>query len=935
MTSKKNQQKKIIKKLIILITITVIVFSIFSIPLISVMAPLGSILFPGSGLWRTPGEVPEYEVVYVDGLQDEVIVYRDDWGIPHIYATEEEDLFFAIGYIHAQDRLFQMDMTRRLIRGQLSEVVGEIGLESDKLHLAIGMEYWAEESIDQMELLEKLLNLDVIDSYERYTDGVNQYINTHQDVLPIEYSLLGFKPKEWSLLDSMCFSKYMSKMLTWDYDDLYNLIDYTSMGSQRFNDLSNLKQSYQVPICPNYGTFDDNPIALDYSENEIQPSSSVINAISTFLGNIGNIKSEKNLIDSKTDHALGSNNWVVDGIKSATGKPILCNDMHLAWTMPGIWYEAHLLADDTGLNTYGFTLPGVALPLVAHNDYIAWGFTNTGYDVIDWYYYIEIDSDHYIYNGIVKEYDTRKYEIPVKGKDPVKFTVKETVHGPVLNDFLGDAIPDALDQDTIVIAPQWIGNDISYEGLAFYKLNYATNRVEFNESSTWFHSPAQNIVYADVLGNIAIRPTGRVPIKEDDGNFPYDGSLGEGEWTGYVPFNELPNVENPDQHYLASANQIVAGPNYVKYHLQNNYASGYRARRINEVLNNHEDGTINVDSMKELQLDIISTAAEQFVPYLLNAIEDYPFTKNNPTIHQVRTYLKKWSYNMDKDLAAPTIYRKWRDFFSEYTFEDEFNVFDVSDFGGSRNGLAKLNSLEKLMKESPNSIWFDNIKTPYVETRDNIIIKAFIDTIDFLIDFYDSDDVEDWEWGEMHKIYFEHLLGLEPFSKGPFEADGEGYTVNPSRADLSDGEGRSQGGASERMIIDLSDFDNCISVIPSGQRGITNSRHYSDQLEELFLEGEYHQQLFYDEADDFPEEDIESKLYLLPVEDVDWVLPLTIFLIVGLIVGIISAKWVKNHEIILKIREITLHLPKLIKKKQLMTNVVLMIKVLLIKKLRG
>ncbi|TFF99272.1 MAG: hypothetical protein EU540_06995, partial [Promethearchaeota archaeon] len=302
--------------------------------------------------------------------------------------------------------------------------------------------------------------------------------------------------------------------------------------------------------------------------------------------------------------------------------------------------------------------------------------------------------------------------------------MKETVHGPVLNDFLDEdnAIPDSLDYDNIVIAPKWTGNSITYEPIAFYDFFFAKNRAEFNEASKWFYSPAQNIVYADIDGNIGIRPTGLVPIRagNENGTFPYDGSSGEGEWIGYVPFDDLPHTENPDQHYLASANQIVTGPNYKKYFLQHPYAAGYRARRINELLNNSEDGTVSVETMKEIQLDIRSTAAEYFTPYLINVIENSGFSEKASIVNQIYTHLKSWQFDMDKDKAAPTIYRKWRDLYMDYTFEDEFDVLDAYQY-------VSLNVLEKLTREDPNSTWFDDIFTPKVEKRDDIILRALLD----------------------------------------------------------------------------------------------------------------------------------------------------------------------------------------------------------------
>ena len=898
----RNLEKKVIKKLSITITITVVVFTAFSVPLLGVFAPLGNIIFPGNGLWKVPGEVPEYEVLYIEGLDDEVIVYRDEWGIPHIYAETEDDLFFALGYIHAQDRLFYMDIARRFIRGQLSEVLGESGIESDKYNLATGLEYWAEKSLEALEEKDKNGQIDFFDELERYVDGVNYYLEIHQDELPIEYAIIGFKPKRWSLLDSICYYKLMAQMLSWDYNDLYRLINYEALGKERFYELFSRYAPYQIPICPNYGSYDDSFTALNSLDDEPgpQPSTSVLNAFSNFLQNIERIKSENLLMDVNRDDAIGSNNWVVDGIKSSTGKPILCNDMHLGWSMPGIWYEAHLIADDTDLNTYGFTVAGNPLPFVAHNEYIAWGFTNTRYDVMDWYYYQEIDSDHYIYNGTVKEYETKTYDISIKGKPPIEFKVKKTIHGPILNKYI-DEIPGSLDEEDIVIAPQWTAHDITYETIAFYGFNHAKNRAEFNESSKWFCNPAQNMVYADIYGNIAIRPTGVVPIRDgnENGTFPYDGSAGEGEWISYVPFEELPHTENPDQHYLASANQMVVGPEYQNYYLQPPYAAGYRARRINEFLNNSENGSVDVDKMKKLQLDVKSTAAKFFTPYLINAVENLPAAEKTDTIDDISTTLKQWDYEMYSDLAAPTIYRKWRDLFMEYTFDDEFD-----EYGAIK--LPQLNVLEKLMREEPNSVWFDDITTAGIESRDDIIIKALDKTIDFLEEFYETDKVSAWKWGSLHKTYFAHLIGLEALSIGPFEADGEGYTVNPSRVDISEGEGRAIGGASERMIIDFSNLKKSLSVIPSGQRGISNSKHYSDQLENLFLKGKYHQQYFYDDPEEFPEEYIESQIHFIPAEEKPAnFIYLIVFLIIGSTVGIISVAQIeKKTNLISKIKGI-------------------------------
>ena len=898
--------KKNTVKLATVMVMAAIIMTIFSIPLISIIAPLGDILFPGSGVWNVPGEVPQQETLYIPGLNSSVTIYRDEWGVPHIYASNEEDVSFALGYVHAQDRLFQMDLARRNVRGKLSEVVGDMAIEEDKYNLAMGMEYWANKSLYDLIQMKEDGKSNLIDLINSYADGVNYYICAHQNELPIEYAILGFEPARWTALDTLCFIKYMSKMLTWGYDDLYRLQTLEALGSADYTKLMSMTTYGQIPICPNYGEFDDSS-ELSFNGGPLKISSKVIQTISSFLKSVESIPSEKALMDLKEENAIGSNNWVVDGVKSSTGKPILCNDMHLAWNMPGIWYEAHLVAESTGLNVYGFTLAGGNVVVVGHNEHVAWGFTNTGYDVMDWYYYEEVDSDHYIHNGILKEYTKRTYNIKIKDEGTQTLTVKNTVHGPVLNDFLGGAVPDSLDAGNIVLAPKWTGNNITYEFLALYGYNHAENRADFNQSSTYFHCPAQNHVYADIDGNIAIRPTGLVPIRDDNlieswhfgnGTLPYNGTKGEGEWIGYIPFEELPNTENPSQHYLASANQIAVGPNYTKYALQNSYATGYRARRINELIKNAPDGTIGIEKMKEIQLDVKSTPARALIPYLINTTEALPTPQKTPIVLDILTQLKNWDYDMDKDLAAPTIYRKWRDYYMDYTFNDEMQAVGAPM-------QPPLNVLEKLTRDEPESDWFDDINTIKIENRTHIMIRALNSTIDSLLGFYGTDEVSTWRWGEMHQYLYPHIAGLESFDKGPFEGDGEGYTVNPSGSSIRGGVGYARSGASERMIVDFSDLQNSLSVIPSGQRAIANSKHYSDQLE-LFLEGKYHKQYFYTTAEVFPQSHIESQIRIFATEDPSFIIILTTSLIVGFSVGIVVSVvgWYKRELISSKFKEL-------------------------------
>lgn len=889
-------KKKIVKKLSVTITITIILFSIFSIPF-GLLAPLGNVIFPSSGLWKVPSEVPEYEVLYIEGLDDEVIAYRDEWGIPHIYAETEDDLFFAIGYIHAQDRLYSMDIMRRIIRGKLSEVFGKSTLESDEFMLALGLEYWADKSLDAIKNLEKIGVIDLIDELERYVDGVNYYINTHSDELPIEYTIFDFKPKEWTLIDCLCYYKLQSLQLSFNINDFINIFCSEELGNSHFSEIFDVNLPYQIPVCPNYGSIDDSFTEINtlYRSLDLQTNFSSKNYLSNSKENVKIINTFNPIMDIDIQSALGSNNWVVNGEKSSTGKPILCNDIHLRWNMPSTWYEVHLVAEDTDLDTYGFTVPGNPIPFIGHNKYIAWGATNANYDAIDWYIYDTIDSNHYLHNGSVKEYEIKKYEISIRGGEPSKFEVDYTVHGPVLSELilferLNSGIEHFLERDDFIYVPKWTANDISYEILAYYGFNHAKNRAEFNESSRWFTNPSQNFLYADIYGNIAVRPTGLVPIREnpENGIFPIDASVVNGKWLGYIPFEELPHTENPSQNFLVSANQPVVGPDYDEYILQQlPFDAGYRARRINQLLNNSEDGTIDVDKMKEIQLDVKSTAAQFFTPHLINVIESFQLNENNDLMDDVLKTLKKWNYEMKSDLAAPTIFRKWRELFMEYTFIDHFSYFEA---------LPRLNILENLMRNEPDSFWFDDIGTVEIENRDSIIIKALKETIDFLEEYYDTDDVSEWKWGDIHKIYFPNFL--DP--KGPYEVDGELHTINPSGVnmieDIDDEIEFGSVGASMRAIYDLNNWRNSISVIASGQREITSSKHYSDQLEDLFLKGKYHEQYYYDDPKEFPKELIESQIHFIPADkrDENFIL-LFIFLTILLLVSIVSLIFINRR----------------------------------------
>ncbi len=858
-----KQKSKTIMNLCIVSIITLGLVLAFTIPFGS-FPPLGKFLLPGEGVWDIQDEVKSKEILQVSSLNDDVTIYRDKWGVPHIYGTTEKDIVFALGYVQAQDRLFQMDMARRITRGLLSEVIGPDALEADRFSINKLKEYWANETLNDLIESTNPIDQKIYEEIVSYSNGINYYIQ-NMKFLPLEYSFLNFEPALWSPLDTICFIKYMSEKLSWSYDDFNFLRLFNALGLETYLELFDLP--FQIPITVDYGEYNSSSLSMkrDYSHIEVSKTQEKVieelsNIFSIFMNEIEEIPGEKEFIEER--ELSGSNNWVIDGNKTESARPLLSNDMHLAHDIPGIWYEAHLVNPLSDFNVYGFFLAGVPFPIVGHNSYVGWGMTNTGFDVIDWYYYKGINETHYWYKGQPKAYTIYEFEIPVKNQNPEIFTVKNTVHGPVMTDFVNT---DDLSGDlNDVIACKWIAHNISYETRTLYGWSHSKNIDDFNEASNHFSTPAQNLVYADIHGDIGIRPTGKVPIRDDsnipswhfgNGTMPYNGSEGNGEWIGYIPFEFLPVSENPEQNFLVSANQISAGSEY-QYHLQHplDVNPGYRARRINEMIASGDN--FEVEDMINIQLDVYSVKAGNFTPYLLDVVDSI---SNKDTLQQnVFDLLSDWDYIMDKERSAPTIYYLWLEIFFEETFIDE-----MVDLGSPR--FPRHAVLELLTKTNETSMWFDDIDTPETETRDDIILRAFNLAIQGLEAFFDTEDISQWEWGQINTKYIPHITGLSALAYGPVGVNGTEDTVNPvySKTVWRNNEvgiSLGSGGASERMIIDFNDLNKSLSIIPSGQRGISSSEHYVDQLE-MYLRGEYHVQYFAAESiEEFREAWIESTI---------------------------------------------------------------------------
>ncbi|WP_371805193.1 penicillin acylase family protein [Candidatus Lokiarchaeum ossiferum] len=866
-----QDQKKVIFKSSGSLAICICMMVVLSIPF-GMIPPLGNFLLPGTGIWDVPDNYASYEEIYDENLNDEVKIYRDEFGVPHIYGSNEEDLMFALGYCHAQDRIIQMDLIRRSSRGTLSELVGSSALETDKFNILKMEAYWANLTYIEMKASKDPQIQNIRTIMEKYVAGVNLYISTSDNARPFEYQFLDAEISPWDVIDTLVYAKYISEYFTWGYSDFQRYSDVMTLGKDNYTELFGFPAPYQIPVVPNYGEFDtiSVPPSLPNPSSDSTPASSYAQDskfaqfskefANEFLKGISQFPQEAERINP--EYIIGSNNWVISGNKTESGLPLLCNDMHLGWSLPGMWHEAHLIETDSDLNVYAVFLPGVPLPVAGHTNYLGWGETIAAFDMQDWYYYNGINETHYEYKGEPIPYEVHEVLIPVKGNDPVSYRFNATVHGPVFTNLI--SVPELFEDS--VIACKWVSQNITYDYLALYGYMHAKDVHEFDEASKFFACLPLNIAFGDVEGNIGMRPNAKVPIRNDsnlpdwhigNGRMPYNGSKGEGEWIGYVDFDDLPVSINPEQGYLTSANQQIAGPDFPNVDSINGGGSvGYRARRLNTLLASGNEFTIN--DMKEIQLDLYSPRAGNFTPYLINALASV--TEKTKLQQDVYDELVSWDYIMLGSSPATTIFNIWNDAYLHSTFYDDMDL--RGDFSTPSWAV-----LEYLTKEEPNSKWFDNVSTSIEENRDSTILYGLEKSLSALEKYYGTDDISAWKWGDIHQLTFDHLLGLPGLGVGPFPGNGTSVTVNPSYTqNFVNWEvryGASRGGPSERIIVDFSNMNNSLSVIPSGESAISSSEHYADQLT-LFLRGEFHNQYFKAEDPDTLEKwcNVESILVL-------------------------------------------------------------------------
>ena len=779
------------------------------------------------------------------GLEASVEVVRDDHGIPQLYGDSVEDLMRAQGYVHAQERFYEMDVRRHATAGRLAEMFGEDAVESDKFVRTMG---WREVAERELALVEP----ETRDALEAYADGVNAYLDQHSaSEIAVEYSVLNagglhYVPEPWTPVDSISWLKAMAWDLRGNRTDEINralaLEDHTPAQ------VAGLYPPYpydqHAPIVDQGAVVDGvfeqdatgpatrNPQRLAYTADAQGVLARLRDGVDQLPALLGR------------GDGIGSNGWVVDGEHSTTGAPVLANDPHLGISMPGVWMQMGLhcrtVSASCPLDVAGFTFSGVPGVIIGHNADIAWGFTNLGPDVSD-LYLERVEGDQWRYGDGWRPLRTRTETIEVRDGDDVTITVRSTAHGPLLSDVSEDLAevgedPPGVPPGDYAVALQWTGLQPSTTADAILALDAATDWDSFRAAASSFAVPAQNMLYADRAGHIGYQAPGRIPIRKsgNDGLLPAAGWEPENDWTGdYVPFDGLPSLLDPDEGFIVAANQAAAGPDYP-YELTADWDRGYRAQRIRDLLQQHldEDGAVSMQDMLDLQLDDRNPMGPVLTPYLL----DIELPRGYYSAGQ--RLLRHWDFHQPADSAAAAYFNVvWRNLL-ELTFHDDLPE-EIWPDGGQRWFAV----VDRLLRAPDDAWWDDKLTEDQVETRDDILLRAMRNARDELTR-RQALDAEEWTWGHLHHLDLRSPTlgesGIGPVewlvNRGGWEVGGGSSAVDATSWNAVDG--YTVGSApSMRMVVSLGELDESRWINLTGVSGHPFADHYTDQTD-LWARGE-------------------------------------------------------------------------------------------------
>ena len=789
---------------------------------------------------QTSGEIA------IAGLSGPVEVIRDARGVPQIYADTADDLAMAQGFVHAQDRFFEMDLRRRITAGRLAELVGEAGVETDKVVRTLGWRRVAEQELPLLEPRTRRL-------LQAYADGVNAYIDSlaSPSSMGFEYVVLGqqvdtISIDEWTPVDSLSWLKAMAWDLKGNFD---GELTRARLGRMNSDQIQELFPPHDLETHP--------PIlsAEEWAPNGPPPQGSgALGEIGVGLGDLDRAEAAfRNVQDALeavpellgNGEGVGSNSWVVTGSKSSTGRPILANDPHLGVGIPGIFYQVGLhcraVTERCPLNVSGFSFAGMPGVIVGHNDHIAWGLTTLRGDVTDFYLH-RLRDEEYLRDGEYLPLETRTERIRVAGGKDLEIVVREASQGPLLSDVMTSVAEAGINapvqgqdvRERYAVALAWTGLIPGNTADALMGINAATNFSEFRAAAQKFAVPSQSLIYADVEGNIGYQAPGQFPVRASaiqgapPGFWPAPGWDSRFDWRGFVPFDQLPWAYNPASEFIVAANQPVTES--AQPFLSAEHDHGYRSARIRSMIEAAD--ALSPDDMREMQMDSLNS----FAPVLVNALLQVD-TSDDPFTAEGQQLLVDWDFTTPADSssagAAAAFYNSvWRNLLT-LLFDDELPR-DLWVSGGAQHQAAVTELLRR-----PDSLWWDNKQTPGItEERDEILRQA-LQAARLELTRQLGKNPQNWDWGKLHTLTLEHsVLGGESVpgpirwlvNRGPYAMPGGSSIVNANGWTASEGY-EVDWGPAMRMVVDLGDLDNSTWVNQTGQSGHPYHGHYDDQID--------------------------------------------------------------------------------------------------------
>ena len=777
---------------------------------------LGRLFSPFEGFWQN-GEskldLPPTDL-QLEGVQDEVNVVFDDNRVPHVFAKNDHDAYFTQGYLMARDRLWQMEFYTLAASGRLAEVVGERALELDRYSRRMGMADAAKKVYENgktNKIFDEVLNA--------YSAGVNTYIKQlRYKNLPVEYKIIGYQPEEWSPYKTILMMMNMRNVLNGGSDDFRMSNALSKYGMEVMKDLFPNYPSNESPIIPVGTKWNFTPVPVPAPPTQISAPMSVSESVAFDI--------------PQHSPEIGSNNWAVGGEKSATGLPILANDPHLQLTLPSIWYQMQLCTPT--MNVYGACLPGAPGVVIGFNKDVAWGVTNVGSDVMDFYQIKFKDNTkrEYWYNGAWKPTTMRIEEFVVKGRpESLKDTVYSTHHGPIVYNAASDK---NFNQNVPVgHAMRWVAHEKEGTDLmAFYYLNRAKNYDDYRKALTYYVAPAQNFVFASNQNDISITPNGKLPLKwKEQGKFIMDGSNPAHDWQGWIPVEQNPTVKNPPRGFVSSANQFSADPTYP-YYLGWRFAPSERAIRINERLEKMQKAT--VDSLRMLQNDNFNVEARRILPVLMKILNADSSETKNPAYQT----LAKWNMKNDANEVGATIFERWVKELRYTVFEDEFPMTNLK----TPMVYPSRNRMWDMVVKEPTAKWFDNVSTKNKqETLQDVVKQSFKASIDSLTMKLGPMNAETWAWNKVKSTDINHLGRLPGFGRQDIPNGGGAGIVNAT-TELN--------GPSWRMVVQLDKgWPKAYGLYPGGQSGNPASPFYDNMIDK-WAKGELNELLFMKSKDE-------------------------------------------------------------------------------------